>query len=206
MRRFLFEILGFLCLTALIVAILAVAGASAVQSLPRPTPTLPFREAGCFEAPLTPVAQSGVVGSARLCIRDEAVRPAMRAENLAADAVFTAWFAYFDQPERCGSKPCGIGDLVGADPPGQLARMDALVADRTHRAGLWGDFRDLRLSSNSQVTMMLVRQPGAGSVDNRDRARRLLTLQLPQVAAPSAGAATGGDTGVTVAQAIFAIP
>jgi hypothetical protein len=60
--------------------------------------------------------------------------------------------------------------------------------------------------SNSQVTFMLVRQPGAAPVDNLNRARRLLTLRLPQGGALSTSTATGRDMGMTVAQAIFAIP
>ncbi len=206
MRRFLLEILGFLCLAALVVAVLAVAGARAVQSLPRPTPMLPFREAGCFEAPLVAVAQSGVAGSARLCIRDEAVRPAMRAENLAADTVYTAWLAYFDRPERCATAPCSTGDLAGADPPGVFARMDGLVADGTHRADLWGDYRDLRLSNSAQVTLLLLRQGAAAAGDNRTRARQLLAPPLPLFGALSPGPATGRDASELVARAIFTIP
>jgi hypothetical protein len=206
MRRFLVEILVFMTLVAVIVVGVAALGGAAVQSTVRPVAARGASEAGCFDTPVTSQTDSGVRGGARLCIVDEGVRPAMRAEELAPDTIYSVWLAYFDRPMACRGVPCGRGDLFGEDPIGVLGRMDGVVASGLRKADFWGDFRDLRLSSGSQVTLLLLSHGPASTGDRRARARQLLTPQLPRLGAPLAGAVADGDVGMEVAQAIFNLP
>jgi hypothetical protein len=207
-RRFLAEILVFIAGALVITLAVAVVGAVIVPAPAQPV-TVDVGAAaspGCFDAPVVLMTDAGPSGTARLCILDDAVRPSMRVVELRAGNAYTAWLQYYDRPARCQTAPCGVADLVGDNPAGVLSRMDAVVANGTGKADLWGDFRDLRLSSDSQLRLVLADHGIANVGDNRARARQLLTLQVPRLGPPLAGAAADGELGTAVAHAVFNLP
>jgi hypothetical protein len=172
-----------------------------------PSQALPARATlGCSDAPVAPMANSGIAGSARLCIDDASVRAEMQATNLAADNAYTIWFVYFDRRAACQTTPCTGADALGDDPTGVFGRMDAAVADATGTLGFTGNLRDLRLSSGSEVWLLMFGHGVANPEDNRARARQLLTPQSPRLGAPAAGAAADGEVGSGVARAVFDLP
>jgi hypothetical protein len=161
-------------------------------------------QAGCLDTRLVALDRSGVSSRSRLCSPDEGVWAGIEAEGLTSAVAYTAWLVYFDRPRECRAARCAVDDLLGEEPVGVIGRMDGTVANGTRKASFSGDFRDLRLSSASQVMLLVFERGQAGSPDNRRRARQLLSLHVARLGAPPVSAAD--DAARTVAQAIFDLP
>jgi hypothetical protein len=180
----------------------AARGSAAPAALAAPAATQP----GCLDTPLVTMADSGVTGTARLCIGDDGVQAHVATSNLATDNAYTAWFVYFDRPSNCKTQPCMPPDAIGEDPAGVLGRMDALVADSSGAGAFAGDFRGLRLSSGSQVHLPIYGHGPASTDDYRARARQLLTPEDPMLGAPGLGVPAAHPQAGPVAVAIFEVP
>jgi hypothetical protein len=167
-----------------------------------PTPA----QAGCLDTPLTSIAESGVTGSAMVCIGDGGVRAQVATSNLATDNAYTAWFVYIDQPSKCKTQPCTPPDATGEDPVAVVGRMDALVADSSGAGAFEGDFRGLRVSSGSEVHVPIYGHGPVSTDDYRARARQLLTPEDPLLGAPGLGVPAAHPNAGPVAVAIFVIP
>ena len=189
---------------------LAVAGATSAVAAPsaladpwfKSAPVSAAAQAGCLDAPLVTMANSGVTGTARLCISDDGVQAQVASSNLAAANAYTAWFVYFDQPSSCQGQRCMPPDVIGDDPPGVLGRMDGLVADGSGAATFSGDYRGLRLVSGSEVHLPIFGHGPANTDDRRARARQLLTPEEPMLGAPGLGVPGANHAG-SVAVAMF---
>jgi hypothetical protein len=180
----------------------AALGSAAPAALAAPAPAQP----GCLDTPLVTMADSGVTGTARLCIGDDGVQAHVATRNLATDNAYTAWFVYFDRPLNCKTQPCMPPDAIGEDPVGVLGRMDALVADSSGVGAFEGDLRGLRLSSGSQVHLPIYGHGPASTDDYRARARQLLTPEDPMLGAPGLGVPAAQPQAGPVAVAIFEVP
>jgi hypothetical protein len=203
MRRRIAELLVVLAVNALIIAALCagnvvLAGPSA-QTDARPVGAV----LGCLDAPATPLAASKVTGGGGICLDDGGVHPTLRVGGLWPGDVYTGWLAYFDQPSTCTQSPCGLVDLRGDDPPGVLARIGGGVAREDGELELRTDLPDLRLTTGSQVTLLLFNHGPAVDGDHRARARQLLTLQRPELGAPSGGATVDGARGWPHAEVVL---
>jgi hypothetical protein len=189
-------------------SMLLMAGVLAVGSIwtvsPAPMPTHVSRHPSCLDAPVFGVDDSGLAGSARLCILDEGVRPAADVEGLTPGTAYVTWFAYFDRPRSCQKARCTLDDLRGESAVGVPVRMDGIVADGFRKAQLRGDFRDLRLNGGAEAAIFVFERGVVNSGDTLGRARRLLTVQVPGLDLPSTDPGIGG--GRLVAHAAFNLP
>jgi hypothetical protein len=163
-------------------------------------------QTGCLDEPLLEMGNSGVAGTAQLCLSDAGVRAQVDTRNLAPGDAYTAWFVYFDQPTTCMGASCAPPDVVGDDPPGVLGRMDSLVADGMGVGDFSGRFRGLRVSSGAEVHLPIFGHGLADTDDNRARARQLLTPEEPVLGAPGLGVPAANHHGAAVAVARFQIP
>lgn len=164
----------------------------------------PPAQSNCLESPLAPMANSGVVGSAQLCLTEQGVRANVQADNLNAGNAYTTWMVYFDDPSVCAAKPCAPADAIGDDPAGVVTRIDGVVADGGPES-FAGMYRNLRLSHGGEVHIPIFGHGPANAEDHRELARQLLTPQDPALGAMG-GAAVDGPIGAPVAVAIFYLP
>jgi hypothetical protein len=177
---------------------------------------VPRAAADCDQLLKSPVSphDSAIQGSAELCIDEDLVHATMRTENLTPGDAYTIWFAYIDDPTKCGNykggKPgvCQDEDffLPAENPAGVFGRMDGTIAGKSGRARFTGSFRDLRFSHGAVVLLLMFGHGPASSTDNRYLARQLLTPQLPVLGAPGLGATIDGAPGHGVAVAAFNVP
>ena len=189
--------------SAVIALAVAVAG-GAIRPAPAPLPSPLVERAGCWDTRLVTLDRSGITGRARLCTADDGARAGLEAEGLTPGIAYTTWLVYFDRPAECRAARCAVDDLLGEQPVGIIGRMDGAVANGTRKAHFAGEFRDLRLGDASQVTLLVFERGGAGSPDNRRRARQLLSLDVARLGAPPASATDDGAR--LVAQATFDRP
>jgi hypothetical protein len=157
-------------------------------------------------APLLAENQSGVTGTATLCITDGGVRAEVRAKALTAGSAYTLWFIYFDEPSKCiVAAACTDADVFtpGDDPEGAFGRYDSIVAHAS--SGSFMGHSGLQPSSGSVVSLEVVAH-GVPADDGKHRARQLLTPQIPILGAPGLGTASDGTVGNPVAAAQFMIP
>ena len=176
----------------------------------------------CYEPDLVPVGTE-VLREATLCVSDNEVRAEMKAKGLTSGNAYTFWFAYVDNPLLCSGGPgvCGGPDFGAgdpmADPLGVFGRFDSTVADRdgngkgrhkdkTVQENFSGAINGLRLSSGSLVILLLYDHGVASTMDNRYRARQLLTPQDPATGAPGLGVVADGNGFTPAAVAIFNLP
>jgi hypothetical protein len=185
-----------------VVGVLAVGGT--LKAAPAPVPAYVTQQPGCLDASVFAVDSSGLSGHARLCILDEGVRPSADVEGLTPSTAYVTWFAYFDRPQSCQQGRCTLADLRGDAAIGVSGRMDAIVADGLRKAQFRGDFRDLRMSGGSDALIYVFERGAVATGDARDRARQLLTVQLPGLDLPETHAGVG--SGRLVAHAIFRLP
>jgi hypothetical protein len=183
-------------------AVMLLIAASTTPGYAAPPPA----QAGCLDTHLMTLADSGVTGSAQLCVTDAGVQAQVATSNLAVANAYTVWFVYFDQPSTCKTTPCSPPDATGDDPAAVLGRMDALVADGTGMGAFEGEFRGLRLSSGSQVHLPIYGHGPASTDDYRARARELLTPEDPMLGAPGLGVAAAHPHAGPVAVAVFEVP
>jgi hypothetical protein len=177
---------------------------------------VPRAAADCDQLLKAPVSPHGsaVQGSAELCIDEGLVRATMHTENLTPGDAYTIWFAYIDDPTKCGnysggkSGVCQDQDffLPAENPAGVFGRMDGTIAGKNGRARFTGSFRDLRFSHGAVVLLIMFGHGPANGTDNRYLARQLLTPQLPLLGAPGLGAPGDGAPGHGVAVAAFNVP
>lgn len=203
MYRSLVEIGATVGVSIVIAAAALVAGGSMKAPLP-PIPSYVGQPPGCLDAPVVALDGSGVVGRAKLCIVDEAVRPAADVEGLNPGTAYAAWLAYFDRPQECQKLRCTVEDLRGENAVGVAGRMDGMVADGTRKAQLHGDFRDLRVAGGAEVSLFVFERGPVSVGQTRARARQLLTLPLPGPNMLNLG--TTAEGGRLVAQAVFSFP
>ena len=168
------------------------------------TPGEPRTAAGaaCPRASIVALANSGVRGHAEVCVTAVGIRPRLEAGGLTAGHAYAALLGYFDRSASCRRPICQIGDTLGQDPAGVLARMDGGVASGGE-AVFGGDVRDLHPSLGSQIVLFLFGNGQASSTDNRLRARQLLTPRSPRLGAPAAGTIADGEAGLLVGYAAF---
>lgn len=204
MKRYVAESLVFITLSLALVLGTLVAGRLVFRDT-APVPELPHATMpGCFDAPVAPIDDSGIVGQAALCLTDDAVRPSLRVVNLTPDTVYLTLFEYFEEPGACRASPCGHRDLRSDGTGGTLARMDATIAGGSRRAEFWGDFRNIVLTRRAQITLTLFERGTVRGTSGQQRAHLLLALPIapPTERTGAATNATASD-GRRVAQAIF---
>jgi hypothetical protein len=177
---------------------------------------VPRAAADCDQLLKAPVSPHGsaVQGSAELCIDENLVHATMHTENLTQGDAYTIWFAYIDDPTKCGNYSGGKAGvcqdqdffLPAESPAGVFGRMDGTIAGKSGRARFTGSFRDLRFSHGAVVLFIMFGHGPASATDNRNLARQLLTPQLPVLGPPGLGAPADGAAGHGVAVAAFNIP
>ena len=160
----------------------------------------------CQSSPISQLANTGIQGNAILCTDGAGVHADMATTGLTPGNAYTVWFVYFDHPSLCQSTPCGPPDGLGDNPTGAFGRMDSVVADQTGSASFSGSFRGLRLSSKSEVWLLIFGHGAASTTDNRMLARQLLTPQKTVLGTPGLGTVADGDLGSGVAQAYIDLP
>ena len=154
---------------------------------------------------LVTLNNSGVTGSAKVCISARGVHTRITAQNLTPGNPYTVWFVYFDNPQNClNPGHCTPADTTTplADPEGVLGRYDSTIA-----AGSQGTFSGhvgLIPSSGSEIHLPIFAH-GSLSPDGHLRARQLLTPQDPSLGAPGLGTSSDGTKGSPVAVAVFHI-
>jgi hypothetical protein len=138
------------------------------------------RCAGVFlSQPVVALSETGITGTAKLCVDSHGVRSEAEAQNLTPGYVYSMWFAYIDQPSMCLTPgQCASADFyLGHSPVGVFGRTDSAVAISTE--GVFsGNVRSLRLSSGSQVWLVVHFHGPASLDDNRELARQLLTSRI----------------------------
>jgi hypothetical protein len=161
-----------------------------------------------------PHQTSGITGSSELCIDRNHASVSQRTENQIPAHAYTTWFAYIDDPAKCGHYDGGTpGECADPDavlpadnPTIVFGRMDGAIVGANGRLHFTGNFNDLRFSHGSTVWIIMFDHGPASTNDNRFLARQLLTPQLPVLGAPGLGAPADGDVGHGVALAVFNIP
>jgi hypothetical protein len=163
-------------------------------------------EGTAMTASLVTLNNSGVTGTAKLCITENGVHTRITANNLTPGNPYTVWFVYFDDPSRCLSPGnCTSADTVmpAADPEGVVGRYDSITAKES--TGTFSGHLGMQPSSGSIIVMPIFAH-GSLSADGHIRARQLLTPQDPSLGAPGLGTSSDGKKGSPVARAVFAIP
>lgn len=150
-----------------------------------------------LESPINQLGESGVGGTARLCIDDNGVRGEVAAAHLNAGDAYTTWFVYIDDPSAPNTDP--------DNPQAVLGRFDSGVPD-SDEFTFRGKVRGLYPSSGSVVRIPIFGHGPACDNDNRYRARQLLTPQEPGLGAPHLGTMVDGTQGKSVGVAVFNIP
>lgn len=164
-------------------------------------------EGATFTAPVESLNNSGVTGTATLCISENGIHTRIAANNLTAGHPYTVWFLYFDDPLKClipGHCTPADFTIPAADPEGVLGRYDSIVAGGS-TGRFSGHVGGLQPSSGSVIAFAIFSH-GSLSADGRLRARQLLTPQDPSLGAPGLGTSSDGTIGRPVAHAIFHIP
>jgi len=182
-----------------LVLTLLVLGAGLALAPPQLSP--PSGELRCRHAPLKQIAV--VAGEGHLCSDSSGIHPGMHLRNLSPGAAYSAWFVYFDRASACVAQPCGLADMVGGDARGLAARIDATIAGEDGVAVLQAAFRGLRLSSGSQVSLMLVSHGPPSEQNNQIRARQLLVDGPFWLKGSRGGPVTDDDSGMVVASVNF---
>ena len=156
--------------------------------------------------PVLPRNGSSVSGHGTLVVNSEGAEVVTRTEKLTAGVAYTAWFIYFDNTAAClAPHQCVSADLntPSSNPAGVLGRMDSAVAGAHGRLTFRGSLRDFRVSAGSSVHVAVYAHGPANSVDNRERARQLLTPETPVLGAPGLG--IDAPKGLLVAGAVYDI-
>jgi hypothetical protein len=176
-------------------------------------PSLPLAEddSGCdggvtLDTSLVTLNNSGVTGSAKMCITASGVHTRIKAQNLTPGNPYTVWFVIFDNPQNClNPGHCTPADTTTPlpDPEGVLGRYDSIIA--TDSRGIFSGHVGLIPSSGSEIHMPIFAH-GSLSPDGHIRARQLLTPQDPSLGAPGLGTSSDGPKGSPVAVAVFKIP
>jgi hypothetical protein len=204
MHRFGTDLLVTTTASAIMLAVVLLAGTAIAQPAPRPADWSVGEEGACHALPVTALAASTVEGQGRLCFDDGGiVRPALQVSGLTPGDTYTAWLAYFDRPATCAQTPCGLVDLRGDDPAGVLGRVGGGVPNHTRTLELRAEVHDLILAPGAQVSLLLLSHGPASIVDGRARARQLLTAETPDLGGPAFGAVEDGRKAFPHAQAVF---
>jgi hypothetical protein len=180
----------------------------------------------CYEPDLVALGNE-ILRDATICVSPDEVRAEIKAKGLTSGNAYTFWFAYVDNPSLCtggGPGVCAPPDFGTVDPPdnsidplGVFGCLDSTVADRDGqekpkhkdnnvRENFSGRIGGLRLSSGSLVILLLYDHGMASSMDNRYRARQLLTPQDPFSGAPGLGVMADGAAFTPAAIVIFNLP
>src|SRR4051794_22985670 len=205
MHRIGIELLATASASAVMLAVVLLAGTAIAPPAARPA-DWPIDERGvCQELPVTALAASAVDGRGQLCLDGAVVRPTLTLTGLTPGHAYTAWLAYFDRPDTCAQTPCGLADLRGDDPAGVLGRMGGGMSTSTGTLELRTELHDLLLTPGAQVSLLLLHHGPASVVDARARARQLLTAETPDVGDPVFGIDTDGRKAFPHAQAVFTV-
>jgi hypothetical protein len=200
MRRALIEAGSFVVVSVLIAAGVLIVGSN-MTSVPPLVPAYAGLRPGCRSTPVTGLDDSGLNGSARLCLADAGIHPVADVEGLTPGTGYVTWFGYFNRPELCLKTLCTVDDLRGERAEGVAGRMDRIATDGFRRAQFSGEFRDVRLRRGSQALIVVFERGAMPSEDARPAVRQLLTAQLPGLDLPETHAAVGA--GRLVARANF---
>ena len=169
---------------------------------------LPDAVAGddCDKESIIPIGTT-IEGEVTLCVDSKGVRAKMKAKALTPGDAYTIWFIYFDDPSQCATPgQCGDPDFAGPDPLGVFGRLDSAVGPVNGKVDFSGQVGGLRLSSGSQVWLVMFGHGPANTSDNRHLARQLLTPEDPAAGTPHLGNVVDGLRGAPVAIAIFTTP
>ena len=205
MHRFGTDLLVTTTASAIMLAVVLLAGTAFAQPSPRPADGPTDERGTCQEIPVTALAASAAAGHGRLCLDDTIVRLALDVNGLTPGHAYTAWLAYFDRTAACAQAPCGFVDLRGDDPSGVLGRVGGGLPTSAGALRLRADFHDLALTPGAQVSLLLLHHGPASLVDARARARQLLTAETPDLGGPAFGTAEDGRRAFLHAQAVFTI-
>ncbi len=143
-----------------------------------------------LDAPLMALNGSLISGHASLFRGGGELDVLIGAENLTPGVAYTAWFIYYDDTSKCLTPhQCGPSDLTmpASNPEGVFGRMDSAVAGADGRLAFKGSMRNFRISFGSAVHVVLFSHGPADTIDNRERARQLLTPESPGLGAPGLG-------------------
>jgi hypothetical protein len=149
---------------------------------------------------------SSVSGHGTLVVNNEGADVVIRAENLTPGVAYTAWFVYFNNTAQClVAHQCAPADLTmpPSDPEGVFGRMDSAVAGANGQLTFKGTLRDFHVSAGSAVHVALFEHGPANTMDNRARAKQLLTPESPALGAPGLG--IGAKKGFLVGATVFDI-
>lgn len=72
---------------------------------------------------------SEVSGSSTLYRTDDTITATLESTGLIAGHAYTLWVLVFNQPEDCGSSPCGLSDLRNVPAKAEMLSGSGLVAD-----------------------------------------------------------------------------
>lgn len=162
-----------------------------------------------MQTPITPLQEdSEIEGTATLCANAKEVGGTIKAKNLQPGDAYTIWFVYIDDPSQCSGGPgiCGDADFGGDNPLGVFGRFDSAVGPVNGKVDFTGRVGGLRLSSGSQVWLLMFGHGPADANDGRHLARQLLTPEDPAAGAPHLGNIEDGPRFTPAAIAIFNIP
>jgi hypothetical protein len=158
--------------------------------------------------PVMAVNGSMVSGHATLVVDHNGTHALLHVKNLMPGVAYTVWFDYDDDTSKCMTPhQCGGPDdvLPHDNPTGVFGRMDSAVAGDDGELTFQATLRDFKVSPGSAVTLALFSH-GPASTDNKQRARQLLTPQVPGLGAPGLGTSADGQKGFPAALAVFDIP
>jgi hypothetical protein len=154
-----------------------------------------------------PLEEPDIAGKATLCINRTGVSGSMEVEHLQPGNAYTVWFSYIDDLSPCvGAEDPGACLFGGDKPLGVFGRYDSAIGPADGEEEFAGRVRGLRLSSGSQVQLVLFGHGPADTTDHSHLARQLLTPEDPGAGAPHLGNVVDGPLGKLAAIAIFNIP
>jgi hypothetical protein len=148
-----------------------------------------------------------IKGKATLCINRRGVSGSMEVEHLQPGNAYTVWFSYIDDLSPCVGAEDPSACLFGGDKPlGVFGRYDSAIGPADGEEEFAGRVRGLRLSSGSQVQLVLLGHGPADTTAHSHLARQLLTPEDPAAGAPHLGNVVDGPRFTPTAIAIFNIP
>ena len=145
-----------------------------------------------------------VSGATRMCEWFGSLRAQMYATALNPGEAYTVWWVYFDDVQACQTPgECGLPDFEGENPLAVFGRMDGTVARASGNDVFYGSLRSFEPSPGSQIWLLMFGHGEVDHLDNRHKARQLLTPEDPNAGTPHLGNAIDGGLGFPVAVSIF---
>ncbi len=148
----------------------------------------------------------GISGQGLVCSTRRGLSARLGLEGLTAGDAYTVWWGYIDDPQTCENPGmCADVDFGGDNPPAVVGRFDSAVAGARGQLRFSDRLRNFVPSAGSQVWLIVFGHGPADDLDNRQRARQLLTPEDPAFGAPQLGNIVDGQLGFPVTLAVFAL-